>query len=157
MARGGASCCCKAWGVISRARPSVLFKARQEQALLDWKLLGGSWLGWQVVRPQGGARCSCAFVCSSGGGGPLRDVQVPGWVHRKLEIMANWVVAILVELTTATRVGPDKVKIPAMPKSAVRHTQVANERHRPPRLRLWVPLAFRQGYIGAYGTCWWSA
>ena len=57
--------------------------------------------------------------------------QVPPWVHRKLETMANWVVRILVELTTATRVGPDKVKIPAMPKSAVRHTQVSTRRGRP--------------------------
>lgn len=48
---------------------------------------------------------------------------MPDWVHQRLHKQAAWVVTVLEELTTATRVGPDKVKIPAMPKSAVRHTQ----------------------------------
>ena len=51
-------------------------------------------------------------------------LQLPPAVHAKLERIALWVVQVLEELTTALRVGPDKVKIPAMPKSAVRHTQV---------------------------------
>lgn len=56
-------------------------------------------------------------------------LQIPSWAHRKLERYANWGVQVLVELTTATRVGPDKVKIAAMPKSAVRHTQVRLRRN----------------------------
>lgn len=49
--------------------------------------------------------------------------EVPEWVRAKLEKYAARTVQFLNDLTDAKQVGPDMVKVPAMPKSAIGHSQ----------------------------------